>query len=30
MHLDGALSPRMMFELAARNGVALPYQSVRK
>ena len=28
MHLDGALSPRKMFELAARNGVKLPYASV--
>src|SRR5450432_2570924 len=30
MHLDGALSPRMMFELAERNAVSLPYRSVRE
>jgi adenine deaminase len=28
MHLDGALSPALMFELAERNGVRLPYASV--
>jgi adenosine deaminase len=28
MHIDGALSPAMMFALAERNHVALPYQSV--
>ncbi|MET0412550.1 MAG: adenosine deaminase [Polyangiaceae bacterium] len=28
MHLDGALSPALMFELAERNGVKLPYRSV--
>jgi adenine deaminase len=30
MHLDGALSPALMFELAARNGVTLPYTSVQQ
>jgi adenine deaminase len=28
MHLEGSLEPEMMFELATRNGVALPYGSV--
>lgn len=28
MHIDGALSPAMMFELAQRNQVVLPYKSV--
>lgn len=28
MHIDGALSPAMMFELAQRNQVSLPYQSI--
>src|SRR5260370_43634 len=27
MHLEGSLEPEMMFRLAARNGVALPYGS---
>src|SRR6266540_145960 len=27
MHLEGSLEPEMMFRLAARNGVALPYRS---
>jgi adenine deaminase len=30
MHLDGALSPALMFELAERNGVKLPYTSVQQ
>jgi len=30
MHLDGALSPRMMFDLAERNGVPLSYRSVEE
>jgi adenosine deaminase len=30
MHLDGALSPRMMLELAVRNGVKLPYRSLEE
>lgn len=28
MHIDGALSPTMMFELSQRNGIELPYSSV--
>jgi adenine deaminase len=28
IHLEGALEPELMFALAARNGVALPYRSV--
>ena len=28
VHLEGTLEPEMMFELARRNGVALPYPSV--
>src|SRR5262249_49112100 len=28
MHLEGSLEPELMFALAARNGVALPYGSV--
>ena len=28
LHLDGALSPALMFELAKRNGVHLPYGSL--
>jgi len=27
LHIEGTLEPRLMFELAARNGVALPYKS---
>jgi len=27
MHLEGSLEPELMFRLAARNGVALPYRS---
>jgi adenosine deaminase len=30
MHLDGALSPALMFELAERNGVKLPYRTVEE
>jgi adenine deaminase len=28
IHLDGALSPALMFDLAARNSVSLPFASV--
>ena len=28
LHIEGSLEPEMMFELARRNGVALPYASV--
>lgn len=28
MHLEGSIEPELMFELGARNGVALPYRSV--
>ncbi len=28
MHIEGSLEPELMFELAARNGVALPFKSV--
>ena len=28
LHIEGSLEPEMMFELARRNGVALPYDSV--
>lgn len=28
LHIDGALSPQLMFDLAARNSVTLPYSSV--
>jgi len=27
LHLEGTLEPELKFELAARNGVALPYAS---
>ncbi|HEY0892087.1 MAG TPA: adenosine deaminase, partial [Cellvibrio sp.] len=30
MHLDGALSPAMMFALGQRNQVSLPYSSVEE
>jgi adenosine deaminase len=30
LHLEGSLEPEMMFELAARNGVALPFASVEE
>ena len=30
MHIEGSLEPEMIFALAARNGVALPYASVDK
>ena len=30
MHLEGSLEPEMMFALAARNGVELPYASVEE
>ena len=28
LHIEGTLEPEMMFELAARNGVDLPFDSV--
>jgi len=28
MHIEGSLEPRMMFDLARRNGIALPFASV--
>jgi len=28
MHIEGSLEPQMMFELAQRNGVSLPYADV--
>lgn len=28
LHIEGTLEPELMFELAARNGISLPYQSV--
>ncbi|MBU2038646.1 MULTISPECIES: adenosine deaminase [unclassified Thalassolituus] len=28
LHLEGSLEPELMFELAARNGIQLPYQDV--
>ena len=28
LHIEGTLEPELMFELAARNRVALPYGSV--
>ncbi|RZL08945.1 MAG: adenosine deaminase, partial [Rubrivivax sp.] len=28
MHIEGSLEPELIFELARRNGVALPYASV--
>lgn len=30
LHLEGSLEPELMFELAARNGVQLPYASVEE
>jgi adenine deaminase len=30
MHIEGSLEPELMFELAARNGVKLPYRSVEE
>ncbi len=30
LHIEGSLEPEMMFELARRNGVALPYASVEE
>jgi adenosine deaminase len=30
VHVEGTLEPEMMFEMAARNGVCLPYGSVRE
>lgn len=30
LHLEGSLEPELMFELAARNGVTLPYDSVEQ
>ena len=28
IHIEGSLEPELIFELAARNGVALPYADV--
>ena len=28
MHIEGSLEPELMFKLAARNGIDLPYDSV--
>ncbi len=28
LHIEGSLEPELMFELAGRNGVSLPYQSI--
>ena len=28
LHIEGSLEPELMFELARRNGVAIPYDSV--
>ncbi len=28
LHIEGTLEPELMFELARRNGVSLPYQSI--
>ena len=28
LHIEGTLEPELMFELAQRNGVALPYPNV--
>jgi adenosine deaminase len=30
IHLEGSLEPEMMFAMAARNGVELPYASVEE
>ena len=30
LHIEGSLEPELMFELARRNGVALPYASVKE
>jgi len=30
LHIEGTLEPEMMFDLAQRNGVALPYESVEE
>src|SRR5215813_6606817 len=30
MHIEGSLEPELMFQLAARNGVKLPYRSVEE
>lgn len=30
LHIEGSLEPEMMFELAQRNGVALPYASIEE
>ena len=29
MHVEGSLEPELMFAMAARNGVVLPYPSVQ-
>ena len=28
LHIEGSLEPELMFELAQRNGVSIPYDSV--
>ncbi|MDC0188518.1 adenosine deaminase, partial [bacterium] len=30
LHIEGSLEPELMFELAVRNGVNLPYSSVEE
>ena len=30
IHIEGSLEPEMMFEIAARNGIKLSYQSVEE
>ena len=30
LHIEGSLEPKMMFELAKRNGLSLPYASVEE
>ena len=30
LHIEGSLEPELMFELAKRNGVDLPYSSVEE
>ena len=30
LHIEGSLEPELMFELAERNGVSIPYSSVKE
>ena len=30
LHIEGSLEPEMLFELAARNGVAIPFASAEE